>query len=125
MAALNKRILLVDDELPIRKLVTRYLTAAGYAVCAAVDGLDGIAKLRGGLPDLIISDVNMPRMDGITFVKEAKKLPAYKFTPIIMLTTESEEKKKLEGQQAGAKAWVVKPFQPAQMLAAVSKLILP
>ena len=68
MAALNKRILLVDDELPIRKLVTRYLTAAGYAVCAAVDGLDGIAKLRGGLPDLIISDVNMPRMSGSEFL---------------------------------------------------------
>src|SRR3546814_7354805 len=67
----------------------------------------------------------MPNMDGITFVKEVKKLASYKFTPIIMLTTESQESKKLEGQAAGAKAWVVKPFQPAQMLAAVSKLILP
>jgi two-component system chemotaxis response regulator CheY len=74
---------------------------------------------------LVISDVNMPNMDGITFVKELKKLPAYKFTPVIMLTTESQESKKAEGQAAGAKAWVVKPFQPPQMLDAVSKLILP
>lgn len=81
----------------------------------------------GGVGDLVgtFADVNMPRMDGITFVGEAKKLPHYKFTPIIILTTEYEERKKLEGQAAGAEAWVVKPFQPTQMLAAVSKLILP
>ncbi|HHQ4611646.1 TPA: response regulator, partial [Aeromonas veronii] len=75
--------------------------------------------------NLIISDVNMPNMDGITFVKEAKKLANYKFTPVIMLTTESQDSKKQEGQAAGAKAWVVKPFQPEQMLAAVAKLIMP
>ena len=84
-----------------------------------------LGKLTGQKVHLIISDVNMPNMDGITFVKEVKKLANYKFTPIIMLTTESQESKKAEGQAAGAKAWVVKPFQPAQMLAAVSKLILP
>ena len=84
-----------------------------------------LTKLNGQKIHLIISDVNMPNMDGITFVKEVKKMANYKFTPIIMLTTESQEAKKQEGQAAGAKAWVVKPFQPVQMLAAVSKLIMP
>ena len=74
---------------------------------------------------LMICDVNMPVMDGISFVKEVKKLPNYRFVPIIMLTTESRENRKVEGQMAGAKAWVVKPFRPEQMLQAVSKLILP
>jgi len=122
---MGKTILIVDDSASVRQVVGIALRGAGYEVIEGVDGADGLAKLDGRKVHLIISDVNMPRMDGITFVKEAKKLPAYKFTPIIILTTESEEKKKQEGQAAGAKAWVVKPFQPAQMLAAVSKLILP
>jgi two-component system chemotaxis response regulator CheY len=122
---MTKRILIVDDSASVRQVVGIALKGAGYEVIESVDGADALSKLDGQKFHLIISDVNMPRMDGITFVKEAKKLPAYKFTPIVMLTTESEEKKKLEGQAAGAKAWVVKPFQPAQMLAAVSKLILP
>ena len=122
---MSKKILIVDDSASVRQVVGIALKGAGYEVIEGVDGADALTKLDGQKIHLIISDVNMPRMDGITFVKEAKRLPAYKFTPIIMLTTESEEKKKLEGQAAGAKAWVVKPFQPAQMLAAVSKLILP
>ena len=122
---MSKKILIVDDSASVRQVVGIALKGAGYEVIEGMDGADALTKLDGQKIHLIISDVNMPRMDGITFVKEAKKLPAYKFTPIIMLTTESEEKKKLEGQAAGAKAWVVKPFQPAQMLAAVSKLILP
>lgn len=122
---MSKKILIVDDSASVRQVVGIALKGAGYEVIEGVDGADALTKLDGQKIHLIISDVNMPRMDGITFVREAKKLPAYKFTPIIMLTTESEEKKKLEGQQAGAKAWVVKPFQPAQMLAAVSKLVLP
>jgi two-component system, chemotaxis family, chemotaxis protein CheY len=122
---MSKRILVVDDSASVRQVVGIALKGAGYDVIEGVDGADALTKLDGQKIHLIISDVNMPRMDGITFVKEAKKLPAYKFTPIIILTTESEERKKLEGQAAGAKAWVVKPFQPSQMLAAVSKLILP
>jgi two-component system, chemotaxis family, chemotaxis protein CheY len=122
---MSKKILIVDDSASVRQVVGIALKGAGYQVIEGVDGADALTKLDGQKIHLIISDVNMPRMDGITFVREAKKLPAYKFTPIIMLTTESEEKKKQEGQAAGAKAWVVKPFQPAQMLAAVSKLILP
>jgi two-component system chemotaxis response regulator CheY len=122
---MGKTILIVDDSPSVRQVVRMTLKSAGYDVIEGVDGADALAKLDGQKIHLIISDVNMPRMDGITFVREAKKLPAYKFTPIVMLTTESDEKKKAEGQAAGAKAWVVKPFQPAQMLAAVSKLILP
>ncbi len=120
-----KTILIVDDAASIRQVVGIALKGAGYEIIEAVDGKDALSKLDGKKIHLIISDVNMPNMDGITFVKEAKKLAAYKFTPVIMLTTESAEGKKQEGQAAGAKAWVVKPFQPAQMLAAVSKLILP
>ena len=98
---------------------------AGYDVIEGCDGKDALSKLTGQKVHFIVSDVNMPNMDGITFVTEVKKLPAYKFTPIIMLTTEAGEGKKAAGQAAGAKAWVVKPFKPDQMLAAVSKLILP
>lgn len=122
---MSKTILVVDDAASIRQVVGIALRGAGYSVIEASDGKEGLAKLNGDKIHLIISDVNMPNMDGITFVKELKKLPAYKFTPVIMLTTESQEAKKQEGQAAGAKAWVVKPFQPQQMLAAVSKLILP
>jgi len=122
---MSKSILIVDDAAALRQVVSITLKGAGYDVVEAVDGKDALGKLDGRKFHLIISDVNMPNMDGITFVKEVKKLANYKFTPIIMLTTESQESKKLEGQQAGAKAWVVKPFKPEQMLAAVSKLILP
>ena len=120
-----KSVLVVDDSISVRQVVGIALKGAGYDVIEASDGKDALSKLTGQKVHLIISDVNMPNMDGITFVKEVKKLANYKFTPIIMLTTESQESKKAEGQAAGAKAWVVKPFQPAQMLAAVSKLILP
>ncbi|MFA0970938.1 response regulator [Pseudomonas amygdali] len=120
-----KSVLVVNDSSSVRQVVGIALKSAGYDVIEACDGKDALGKLTGQKVHLIISDVNMPNMDGITFVKEVKKLASYKFTPIIMLTTESQESKKAEGQAAGAKAWVVKPFQPAQMLAAVSKLILP
>lgn len=120
-----KNIMIVDDSASLRQVVCIALTGAGYEVLEACDGKDALAKLDGRKLHLIISDVNMPNMDGITFLKQARQLPAYKFTPIIMLTTEAGEERKKEGQAAGAKAWVVKPFQPAQMLSAVSKLVLP
>ncbi|MFW9593971.1 MAG: response regulator, partial [Macromonas sp.] len=94
-------------------------------VIEAKDGKDALAHLTGQKVHLIISDVNMPVMDGISFVKAIKQHPSYRFTPIIMLTTESDEAKKREGQLAGAKAWVLKPFKPEQMLGAVQKLCLP
>lgn len=120
-----KNIMIVDDSASLRQVVSIALKSAGYDVVEACDGKDALTKLDGRKLHLIISDVNMPNMDGLTFVKAAKQLPAYKFTPVIMLTTEAGEAKKLEGQAAGARAWVIKPFQPAQMLGAVAKLVLP
>ncbi|AVO53630.1 response regulator [Ectopseudomonas mendocina] len=122
---MGKTVLIVDDSASIRQVVSITLKGAGYDVIEGSDGRDALGKLDGRKVHLIISDVNMPNMDGITFLKNVKQLPAYKFTPVIMLTTEAGEAKKEEGRAAGAKAWVVKPFQPAQMLTAVSKLILP
>jgi two-component system chemotaxis response regulator CheY len=119
-----KTILVVDDSASLRQIVSIALKGAGYDVIEACDGQDALSKLKGQKVNLVISDVNMPNMDGITFVREMKKLPEFKFTPVIMLTTEGQESKKQEGQAAGAKAWVVKPFQPAQMLAAVGKLVM-
>jgi two-component system chemotaxis response regulator CheY len=120
-----KTIMIVDDSASLRQVVRIALAGAGYEVVEASDGADALNKLDGRKLHLIISDVNMPNLDGISFVREAKKKPDYRFTPIIMLTTEGQEEKKREGQAAGAKAWVVKPFQPPQMLAAVAKLVLP
>ncbi len=120
-----KTIMVVDDSASLRQVVGIALKGAGYDVIEACDGKDALSKLSGQKIHLVISDVNMPNMDGISFVKAMKQNAAYKFTPVIMLTTEAGESKKAEGQAAGAKAWVVKPFQPAQMLTAVSKLVLP
>lgn len=120
---MSKTIMIVDDSISIRQVVCIALTRAGYDIVEACDGKDALTKLNGGAVHLVISDVNMPNMDGITFVKEMKKLPNYKFTPVIMLTTESQEGKKAEGKAAGAKAWVVKPFQPETMVDAVTRLM--
>ena len=120
-----KTVMVVDDSASLRQVVSIALKGAGYDVVEGCDGKDALTKLDGRKVHLIISDVNMPNMNGIEFVKEVKQLAGYKFTPIIMLTTEAGDSMKQQGQVAGAKAWVVKPFQPAQMLNAVSKLILP
>lgn len=122
---MTKTIMIVDDSASMRQVVAIALKGAGYTVLEGSDGRDALTKLTGQKVHLIISDVNMPNMDGITFLKEVKQLPAYKFTPILMLTTESEEGKKREGQAAGARAWMVKPFKADQLLAAVQKLCLP
>ncbi|MEY4266679.1 MAG: putative chemotaxis protein CheY [Pseudomonadota bacterium] len=122
---MSKTILIVDDSSSLRQVVNLALTRAGYEVIEAVDGMDGLAKLDGRKINLIVSDVNMPRMDGIAFVTQVKQNPRYKFTPVIMLTTEGQDAKKEQGRAAGAKAWIVKPFSPPVLLDAVSKLILP
>jgi two-component system chemotaxis response regulator CheY len=119
-----KKILLVDDSASVRTVAGIALRGAGYEVVEAANGQEGLGRLNGDKINLIISDVNMPIMDGITFLKEVKRHPNYRFTPVIMLTTEAGEDKKQEGRAAGAKAWIVKPFQPQTMLDAVSKLIL-
>ncbi|AVS66443.1 two-component system response regulator [Paracidovorax avenae] len=120
-----KTILIVDDSASVRSVVGIALRGAGYDVIEGCDGSDALRRLTGQKVHLIISDVNMPNMDGITFLKNVKAMPAYRFTPVIMLTTESQEAKKREGQLAGAKAWVTKPFQPPTLLSAVEKLVLP
>ena len=120
-----KLIMVVDDSASMRRVVGIALKGAGYDVVEGSDGKDALSKLTGQKVHLIISDVNMPVMDGIAFLKAVKAMSAYKFTPVIMLTTESAEEKKREGQAAGARAWVVKPFQPEQLVSAVQRLCLP
>jgi two-component system chemotaxis response regulator CheY len=120
-----KTIMIVDDSASLRNVVGIALKGAGYDVIEASDGRDALAKLTGQKIHLIVSDVNMPNMDGITLVKALKQLPNYKFTPIMMLTTESQPEKKQAARDAGAKAWLLKPFQPPMLLDAVAKLVLP
>ena len=120
-----KTIMIIDDSISLRQVVAIALGNAGYEPIEACDGQDALAKLTGQKVHLMVCDVNMPNMDGISFLKALRQLPSYKFTPVIMLTTEAGEDKKREGQAAGARAWVVKPFKPEQLLLAVGKLILP
>ncbi|RVU49024.1 response regulator [Rubrivivax rivuli] len=121
-----KTILIVDDSASLRTVVKLALQRAGYEVVEAADGVQGLAALEAaGKVHLIVSDVNMPNMDGITFVTQVKQHPRHKFVPVVMLTTEGQDAKKEQGRAAGAKAWIVKPFNPPQLLDAVSKLILP
>jgi two-component system, chemotaxis family, chemotaxis protein CheY len=121
-----KTILIVDDSSSLRTVVKIALVRAGYDVLEAGDGREALAKLEtASKVHLIVSDVNMPNMDGITFVTQLKQHPRHKFTPVVMLTTEGQDEKKQQGKAAGAKAWIVKPFNPPQLLDAVSKLILP
>ena len=119
-----KRVLLVDDSASVRKVASIALTAAGYETTEASNGQEALAKLGNEQVHLIISDVNMPVMDGITFLQELKRDPRHRFTPVIMLTTEAGDDKKQLGRAAGAKAWIVKPFQPQKMVEAVAKLMM-
>lgn len=121
---MSKIILVVDDSASVRQLVGMTLRGAGYTIIEANDGKDGLKKLDGQKINLVISDVNMPNMDGISFVKEMKQNANYKFTPVIMLTTEGADDKKQQGKEAGAKAWIIKPFRPEQLLQTVSMLIM-
>lgn len=121
-----KTVLIVDDSASLRTVVKMALVRAGYEVIEAGDGQEALAQLdKAGKVHLIVSDVNMPNMDGITFVTQVKQHARHKFTPVVMLTTEGQDAKKEQGRAAGAKAWIVKPFNPPQLLDAVSKLILP
>jgi two-component system chemotaxis response regulator CheY len=120
------RILAVDDSASMRQMVGLTLKSAGHEVVSASDGDEALALAKTSDPvDLVLTDVNMPNMDGITFVTHLKQNPRYKFTPVIMLTTEGQDAKKEQGRAAGAKAWIMKPFSPPILLDAVSKLILP
>ena len=118
------KILAVDDSASMRSMVAFTLRGAGHDVDEADNGQNALDTAAANKYDLILADVNMPVMDGIALLKEIKRHPNYKFTPVIMLTTEAGEDKKAEGRAAGAKAWIVKPFQPKVLLDAVSKLCM-
>jgi len=116
-------ILAVDDSASMRQMVTFTLKGAGYEVVEASDGKEALEKAKGQQFDLVISDVNMPVMDGISLIKELRALSEYKFTPLLMLTTESGDDKKTQGKTAGATGWIVKPFNPDQLLATINKVL--
>lgn len=120
---MGKTILTADDSASIRQMVNFTLKGAGFDVIEAVDGKDALNKLNGTSIHMLISDVNMPNMDGIELVRQVRKNSAYRFIPIIMLTTESQAEKKQEGKSAGATGWIVKPFKPEQLLAVVKKVL--
>jgi two-component system, chemotaxis family, chemotaxis protein CheY len=124
---MSKLIMVVDDSMSIRQSLVYVLKTGGYEVIEANDGLQALAALEANQVNLIICDVNMPNMDGITFIKTFKndaKYASKKFVPVIMLTTESGEARKQEGKEAGVKAWMIKPFPPESILDAVKKCIV-
>jgi len=121
---MGKTVLIVDDSVSMRQMVSFTLKGAGFEVVEAGDGREAVTKLNGGAkPQLVITDLNMPNMDGIGLIKAIRGMASHKFTPILMLTTESADGKKKEGQSAGATGWIVKPFNPDQMLATIKKVL--
>ena len=118
-----KTIMTVDDSTSVRQMVSFALQSAGYAVLEACDGKDALAKLNGAQVDMIITDLNMPNMDGIALIRSVRAEAAHKFVPIVLLTTESQAEKKQEGKAAGATGWIVKPFKPEQLLGVVKKVL--
>lgn len=118
-----KQILTVDDSASVRQMVSFTLNKAGYEVTEAQDGKDGVAQAGRKKFDLIITDLNMPVLDGIGMICEVRKIAGYGFTPILMLTTESQQEKKEAGRKAGATGWIVKPFNADQLVAVVQKLV--
>ena len=120
---MGKSILAVDDSASIRQMVAFTLKSAGYEVIEAVDGMDGVEKAKARSVNLILTDQNMPRMDGLTLIKNVRALSQYKTTPILMLTTESSDAMKAQGKAAGATGWLVKPFDPQKLLEVVKKVI--
>jgi two-component system chemotaxis response regulator CheY len=118
-----KTILAVDDSATMRQLVKMTLSRAGYGIVEAEDGAKGLAKASAEIFDLVLSDINMPVMNGIEMLRSLRKLAQYKFTPIVLVTTESQPEKKQEGKAAGATGWIVKPFEPEQLLAVVTKVL--
>lgn len=115
------KLLIVDDSTMLRDMLNYALTEGGYTdVTEAVDGVDGLAKAKLASFDLIITDVNMPNMDGLTLIAELRKVPAYAKKPILVLTTERSDEMKAKGKAAGATGWIVKPFVPDQLLKAVN-----
>lgn len=120
---MSKVIMTVDDSASVRQMVAFTLKQAGFDVLEACDGQDALNRMNGATLHMVITDLNMPRLDGIGLIKGVRAQPAYKFIPIVMLTTESQIEKKQEGKEAGATGWIVKPFKPDQLLAVVRKVL--
>ncbi len=120
---MGKVIMAVDDSASVRQMVSFTLQTAGYEVITAVDGRDALGKLNGRGINMVITDLNMPNLDGIGLIRQLRGEARYKFIPIIMLTTESQVEKKQAGKAAGATGWIVKPFQPEQLVAVVKKVL--
>jgi len=118
-----KTIMTVDDSASVRQMVSFTLKDAGYEVVEAADGRDALTKVNGSPVHMVITDLNMPNLDGIGLIKELRAKPGFKFIPIVMLTTESQDSKKQEGKAAGATGWIVKPFKSDQLLAVVKKVL--
>jgi len=118
-----KKILVVDDSSMLRQLISAAVREAGFDVVPAENGKDALAKLQGGKVDMVITDLNMPEMDGIELIKQLRAKPDYRFTPIIMVTTEFQEAKKKEGREAGASGWVVKPFLTENLVNVINKFV--
>jgi two-component system, chemotaxis family, chemotaxis protein CheY len=119
----EKKILAVDDSVSIRKSISFVLGQAGYEITEAVDGADGLLKAKTGKFALVITDINMPKMDGVELIRQLRQTKEYKFTPIIALTTENQQSKMMEGKTAGATGWIVKPFTSEKLIAVVKKII--
>lgn len=117
------KILAVDDSASLRQMVTCALQQAGHEVVEAGDGVEALDRARSTQADLVLSDVNMPEMDGLSLVRKLRELPEYRYTPVLMLTTESTPEKKQEGREAGATGWLVKPFDPEKLLSTVRRVL--
>lgn len=120
---MSATILAVDDSASMRQMVSFTLRHAGYEVVEAVDGLEALAYARSNAVDLVLTDINMPNMDGITLVRELRQLDPYRYVPLLVLTTEAGTEKKAEGKRAGATGWLVKPFNPDKLLATIAKVL--
>lgn len=120
---MSRTALVVDDSTSMRSMVAFTLKQAGFSVVESANGQEALGALDRASVQLVITDLNMPVMDGISFIREARKRPALKFTPILMLTTEAGDAKKQEGRAAGATGWIVKPFNPEQLLGVVKKVL--
>lgn len=120
---MSKKILVVDDSASIRKSISYVLEQEGFEVQEAEDGMVGVSAVSSNAFDLIITDVNMPNLDGIGFIRQARAIPECRFIPIIVLTTESQQSKMQEGREAGATGWIVKPFSADKLIAVVRKVL--
>ena len=120
---IGKMIMTVDDSTSVRQMVSFTLKDASYEVIEAIDGKDALSKLEKHPVNMVITDLNMPNLDGIALIKQIRANASYRFIPIIMLTTESQESRKIEGKQAGATGWIIKPFKPEQLVAVVKKVL--